>query len=210
MARIAIISANKELARFFELELTTFGHTCDIYRSFLSVTREIHDLLLVDVDTVKASEVYSFDGEIVYITQSTSSVNSKERRVMEWPASIESIHSLVADKSSTESKNTPDTSFSTGAYKTAYVIDRKEHTVAMGNRYVKLSKTEFALLELLCGADGELVPREQIMRLLGADSGNASDVYICNIRKKLESEDGGRIIFSVRGKGYRTILRLVN
>ena len=57
-------------------------------------------------------------------------------------------------------------------------------------------------------ANGEIISRERIMGLLGADDGNISDVYICHLRKKLDEKLGRKLIITERGKGYRTNLRL--
>ena len=69
----------------------------------------------------------------------------------------------------------------------------------------QLSDHEIKLLGRLCESSGESVSREELNRLLGADSGNIADVYICRLRRKLESGDGKRVIFTVRSAGYKII-----
>ena len=79
----------------------------------------------------------------------------------------------------------------------------------MGNKHIRLTKSEFNILEALCGANGQTVPREKIMEILGAENGNISDVYVCRLRQKLEVSEGKRLIFTERGKGYRTTLKML-
>ena len=70
-------------------------------------------------------------------------------------------------------------------------------------RNISLSDYEMRLLVRLCRNNDEAVSREELNLLLGAESGNIADVYICRLRKKLEEGDGKRVIFTVRSKGYR-------
>ncbi len=210
MPRIAIISTNKELARFFELELSMLGYTCEIFRTLSSMPSETYDFAFVDADTEKLSELHSVDCEFAIITKDTVSISDDDAKVLSWPIPIEQISEACMEIVQ-KNKNAPTPAFGGGKdiLGTLYVIDRARYTVAMGNRYIKLSKNEFNVLELLCKSSGETVARERISELLGAEEGNISDVYICNIRKKLESDGAQRVIFTVRGRGYRTTLRIV-
>ena len=76
------------------------------------------------------------------------------------------------------------------------------------NCYLKLTPCEFLVLETLCDARGQIVPREKLAALLGADSGNLVDVYVCHLRRKLERPLNKKLIFSKRGLGYITTLRM--
>jgi two-component system OmpR family response regulator len=67
---------------------------------------------------------------------------------------------------------------------------------------VALTAREWALLELLARRPGSVVPREHIEETVGptAESGgNALEVYISRIRRKL----GHEVIETLRGIGYR-------
>lgn len=78
--------------------------------------------------------------------------------------------------------------------------------VMRGERHISLTRTEFALLELLMLNPRKVMSRNSILEeVWGYDfptSGNALEVYIGYLRRKTESEGEGRLIHTVRGVGY--------
>ncbi|UFS99026.1 response regulator transcription factor [Nocardia huaxiensis] len=84
------------------------------------------------------------------------------------------------------------------------VMDTAAHTVRRGGREIELSRTEFALLEVLLRNAGQSLPRETLIdRVWGRQSSNALEVYIRYLRRKIESEGEPPLIHTVRGVGYR-------
>jgi len=69
-----------------------------------------------------------------------------------------------------------------------------------------LTRTEFALLQLLMENPRKVLSRSKILEeVWGYDfptSGNALEVYIGYLRKKTEGEGDTRLIHTVRGVGY--------
>jgi two-component system response regulator MprA len=90
------------------------------------------------------------------------------------------------------------------------VMDPAAHTVRRGDRPVDLTRTEFALLELLMRNAGRPLPRETIMdRVWGWESeptSNSLEVFVGYLRRKTEAHGEPRLIHTVRGVGY--VLRL--
>jgi two-component system response regulator MprA len=86
------------------------------------------------------------------------------------------------------------------------VMDTGGHEVRRGSRPVKLTKTEFSLLELLLEHARQVLPRSVILeRVWGYDFGrssNALEVYVGYLRRKLEEGGEPRVIHTVRGVGY--------
>lgn len=78
--------------------------------------------------------------------------------------------------------------------------------VRRGERKISLTRTEFALLELLMRHPRKVLSRNNILEeVWGYDfptSGNALEVYIGYLRKKTELEEESRLIHTVRGVGY--------
>jgi two-component system response regulator MprA len=78
--------------------------------------------------------------------------------------------------------------------------------VHRGGRAVDLTRTEFALLELLLRNAGRPLPRDVIMdRVWGWESeptSNSLEVFIGYLRRKTEAADEARLIHTVRGVGY--------
>lgn len=79
--------------------------------------------------------------------------------------------------------------------------------VKRGERELVLTKTEFDLLELLMQRPNTVVTREQIYEAIwGYDfetSSKSLDVYIGYLRRKTEDNGESRIVYTVRGVGYR-------
>lgn len=86
-------------------------------------------------------------------------------------------------------------------------MDTAAHRVRRGDRVVDLSRTEFALLEVLLRNAEQVLPRETITeRVWGRDFGPASNslqVYVRYLRHKLEAAGEPRLVHTVRGIGYR-------
>lgn len=83
-------------------------------------------------------------------------------------------------------------------------VDTRE--VSRGGRAISLTRTEFALLQLLMENPRKVLSRSKILEeVWGYDfptSGNALEVYIGYLRKKTEGEGDARLIHTVRGVGY--------
>ena len=78
--------------------------------------------------------------------------------------------------------------------------------VVRGNRTISLTRTEFALVQLLMTNPRRVLSRSTILEeVWGYDfptSGNALEVYIGYLRRKTEQEGEPRLIHTVRGVGY--------
>ncbi|HEY0636365.1 MAG TPA: response regulator transcription factor [Pseudonocardiaceae bacterium] len=85
-------------------------------------------------------------------------------------------------------------------------LDPVTRDVHRGPRPISLTRTEFALLELLLRHPRQVLTRGRILEdVWGYDfptSGNALEVYVGYLRRKTESEDEPRLIHTVRGVGY--------
>jgi two-component system, OmpR family, response regulator MprA len=85
-------------------------------------------------------------------------------------------------------------------------LDPRLHEVRRGQRRLELTKTEYALLELLLRNPRQVLTRELIMdRVWQYDFGptsNPLEVYISYLRRKTEAGGEERVIHTVRGIGY--------
>ena len=85
-------------------------------------------------------------------------------------------------------------------------LDPETREVFRGERRISLTRTEFALLELLMSNPRRVLSRTAILEdVWGYDfptSGNALEVYIGYLRRKTEAEGEPRLIHTVRGVGY--------
>ena len=88
------------------------------------------------------------------------------------------------------------------------ILDRSRREVTFGNEPVRLTFSEFELLDALMTDPGRLLNRQELLRAIWGDSAyrdpRAIDVHIRHLREKLEPEpDKPKYILTVRGAGYR-------
>jgi DNA-binding response OmpR family regulator len=88
------------------------------------------------------------------------------------------------------------------------MLDRGQREVTMDGSPVRLTFSEFELLDALMTDPGRLLNRQELLRAIWGDSAfrdpRAIDVHIRHLREKLEPEpDKPRHILTVRGAGYR-------
>jgi two-component system response regulator MprA len=85
-------------------------------------------------------------------------------------------------------------------------LDPRTRQVMRGERPVELTRTEFALLELLMRNVGTVLTRGAISdRVWGFDDSSGSntlDVYVGYLRRKTEAGGEARLIHTVRGVGF--------
>lgn len=85
-------------------------------------------------------------------------------------------------------------------------LDRLEHTARRGEQAVTLTNKEFALLEHLMLNRGHCVSRIELLdtvwKMDPTQTTNIVDVYVNYLRRKLNDPSPGKLIRTVRGRGY--------
>jgi two-component system response regulator MprA len=85
-------------------------------------------------------------------------------------------------------------------------LDLASRDVRRGERSVRLTRTEFALLELLMRNPRRVLSREYILEeVWGFDfptTANSLEVYVGYLRRKTEEDGEIRLVHTVRGVGY--------
>jgi two-component system, OmpR family, response regulator MprA len=85
-------------------------------------------------------------------------------------------------------------------------IDPGTREVHRGNRLIRLTRTEYSLLELFILHPRQVLSRDRILEeVWGYDfptTANSLEVYIGYLRRKTESEGEPRLIHTMRGVGY--------
>lgn len=77
--------------------------------------------------------------------------------------------------------------------------------VTRGSRSLTLTRTEFAVLELLMRAAGRVVPRESLIDSVWTGheiESNTLDAFIRLLRSKVEAQGESKLIHTIRGVGY--------
>jgi DNA-binding response OmpR family regulator len=80
------------------------------------------------------------------------------------------------------------------------------HEVLRGERSVELTQREFELLEYLMRNERIVISRQRLLdEVWGYDpfsTTNTIEVFVSNLRRKLESEGEPRLLHTIRGAGY--------
>lgn len=86
------------------------------------------------------------------------------------------------------------------------IVKPAEHVALVDKHALSLTAKEFAVLEYLAQHSGQIVTRTMLMEhVWGSDLdvfSNVIDVYIRNLRRKLEKHTKYQLIKTVRGRGY--------
>jgi DNA-binding response OmpR family regulator len=80
------------------------------------------------------------------------------------------------------------------------------HEVSRGEREIELTQREFELLEYLMRNERIVVPRQRLLEeVWGYDpfaTTNTIEVFVSNLRRKLEADGEPRLLHTIRGAGY--------
>lgn len=86
-------------------------------------------------------------------------------------------------------------------------LDPTTHTVNRGEKVIDLPAKEFAVLECLMRSAGRYLSRTQIAEHVWSydtyNQSNVVDVYIRNLRRKIDDDFETKLLHTMRGVGYR-------
>lgn len=195
MVDIAVLAADESLRTLITLELTRLGYTVR------SEGAKSCALLIVDADSPECLAA----ARAVRRKKTLSVTRDSERTgqdVLLRPILMSELRASVAALLDRDERRGAE-EIQVKPKKSRLTLDHEAKVVKMGEREIKLSDNELEVFSLLCKNRGEAVSREAILETLGG-SGNEADVYICLLRRKLET-GGKKVILTVRGQGYKLI-----
>ena len=86
-------------------------------------------------------------------------------------------------------------------------LDTDTHLVTAGDREVKLTRTEYAILKLLMQNPTQVLSKSQLLDRISFDTPDCTEsslkIHISNLRKKLREADGEEYIEAVWGIGFK-------
>ena len=199
--KVAIISGNKILARFFELEAHSIGLEAHVTEKDPQ-SGENTIVTVIDIDTLK--RIPSFDESRTVIVSEKGCFPDfcKNAICLTWPVSVERVRKIYEDAKFGERKDKHDNADRTDD-NIVYFYRNEKNTVRYKANQIFLSESEAKILLALCESSPNPISRETLGELLESGQGNIVDVYICKLRKKLEEPFSKKLIFTVRNKGYK-------
>jgi len=219
---ILVVDDDKDIVKTIKGNLELDGY--EVFSAYdgrtgLHITRTIRpdliilDLNLPDIDGIKACEIIrrEFDFPIIMLTARDGISDKvlglecgaddyivKPFNFLELSARIKSIFKRVEKSLVKEQYKFKDLS-----------INFKSWSVSVREKIIKLTKTEFELLELFVSYPDEALSREFIQQQIWRDSqlyhtSRAVDVHVQRLRKKIEPEiEKPEYIVTVAGVGYK-------
>ena len=86
-------------------------------------------------------------------------------------------------------------------------LDTDTHLVTAGDREVKLTRTEYAILKLLMQNPTQVLSKSQLLDRISFDTPDCTEsslkIHVSNLRKKLREADGEEYIEAVWGIGFK-------
>lgn len=209
LERIALITENDQLARFFEIEMELLSYVSSRFHTISELVDD-YDCIIIDNDTV-FDAIGAHSCPIVNVSVYFDAADALQQpRLLPWPTRINDIRRALQSIERETVNEDPIQKSRRFNNDTVYITDPNTNSIMIENMRAKLTPNEMAVLSALCLAEGEVVARDDILRIIGANDGNIVDVYICRLRKKLEEPLKRKLIFSVRGSGYKTVLSIKN
>ena len=194
MNDIAILSRDARFGRMLELELGEIGYAVICNPRGGSVR-----LWLADLDTVMLSPNHP---ERVYLgfTRDPDALAEDQRalclQILPRPFDVQSLCDAVTALLSPDRVPLP-------APIAQPRLQRTPLGFELDGEPLALTASEEQILDALYARRGETVSRAELCALLGNETNEKlADVYICLLRRKLETGGHPRLIFTVRGVGY--------
>ena len=195
--QILILSADAVFSRMLtiELEMQRFSVICRTAAEDIFA-----DVLLMDLDTALPPSPSHYRHMIGFTRRSAAAGDEAGRRcslVLRRPFEMRllcrEVSALLGERSEEPLRDVT----------VDFAIDGSHVRLSDGTRRA-ISPQEAEVLSLLLERRGETVSREEISARIGESSANKVDVYVCYLRKKLETPER-RVIATVRGRGYRLL-----
>ncbi|GAA4641509.1 response regulator transcription factor [Gordonia humi] len=220
--RILVVDDDRAVRESLRRSLTFNGYTVDTAGDGLEALEKViadrPDLLLLDVmmprlDGLEVCRRLRSAGDDLPILVLTARDSVSERvsgldagadDYLPKPFALEELlarlRSLLRRTARDEDEGSEAVSFSD------LTLDPATREVTRGERQISLTRTEFALMEMLMANPKRVLTRSRILEeVWGYDfptSGNALEVYIGYLRRKTEADGEPRLIHTVRGVGY--------
>lgn len=203
-AKICVVSENQDVANFFALEALACDCSVMVQRKPPEETVSF-DLIILDS---RAGYCFSEEKNCRVITvlfgeqRNLLKKAEGERVLWHWPVSVQEVREayqsvLYRDHTEINEKRSP---AETG--ETIFLFSDASYRILYRNQVIHLTENEWRILIRLGEEKGNPIDRKSFSSIVDIEGGNALDVHICHLRKKLEDPFGKKLIFTVRNRGY--------
>ena len=223
MTRVLVVDDEPLLLRALRITLKARGYEVDVApdgKSALEAAAHKHpdlivlDLGLPDLDGIEVIEGLRpwFTGPIIVLSarqESDDKVLALDAGADDYVTKPFGMDEVLARLRAALRRAAPAVGDAVSVVRTdAFSVDLAAKKVTVGERDVRLTPTEWGMLEVLVRNPGRLVARKQLLREVWGpaygDEGNYLRVYIAQLRRKLEPDPSHpRYLITEPGMGYR-------
>lgn len=197
--RLIIYSSDAIFSRMLEVEFSMQG---------LSVLVSDHpggdlfsSIALLDLDSAQPPLPDSYD-RMIGFTRGQSMADEDTRRacsmILRRPFEMQLLRREILEKSDFKE-------LSDGRREPKIFLHQDGHAIRVNGREVRLTPKEFLVAEYLFNHRTAVVSRRELTEVIGESETNKTDVYVCLLRKKLDTVCSMKVIETVRGQGYRMV-----
>lgn len=220
MARILVVDDDRKTVATIALYLRNSGHTVFVaYSGGEAVERFraqpidliILDLMLPGIDGIDVSRLVRLDNDVPVVMLTARTFESD--RLAGFAAGADdyvtkpfSPRELVARVDAIlrrSAPRTPDGALSIGSVS----IDVASHEVTVNDQPVRLTRSEFRVLETLARHPGQVFQRGELVRRVFGETyaglDRSIDTHVSNLRQKLQAEGASDLIDTIHGVGYK-------
>jgi two-component system KDP operon response regulator KdpE len=224
MSRVVVVDDDRPLARALAINLRAHGYQVTIAHDGRTALAEIAstrpavvvlDLGLPDLDGLEVLTDIRCSSAVPVIVLSARSSSAEKVEALDAGADDYvtkpfAVNELLARIRASVRRGTPGPTAATDPAVTTpdFTIDLGAHRVHRNGKTVRLTPTEWSLLEMLVRQSGNLVTQKQILTdIWGPDSVEHTHylrVYLAQLRRKLEPDPAHpRYLITEPGLGYR-------
>ena len=196
--QIVIYSADVVFARMLELEFLARDKTVLVTEQYQDGLYS--DVALLDLDSASAPPADRY-GRMIGFTRRGALADDDTRRlcsmILHRPFEMrllrrEILGELPAARSAMESLQK----------QIKLSVNAEQSILLFDGQKIRLTPRELLVVQCLLSHRGNAVSRELLATVIGESSANKTDVYVCYLRRKLESVSQQKIIITVRNRGY--------
>ena len=204
--QVAILSTDSVFARMLEIEFKILNLSVLVADGLNS--RDHSQVVLLDLDSTAPPPAGCYRQMIGFTRDSALLTVDSHRQcsmILHRPFEVRLLRrevlSCLSQDSATPISYLPKAEIK-GAREVLLDTEKKTFTSDMGQE-ISLTPVECKLMACLLENRGSTVSKEELAALIGESSANKTEVYICYLRRKTNTQGGMRLIRTVRGKGYR-------
>ena len=223
MTGVMVVDDDRPLARSLAINLRAHGYQVTLAHDGQSALTEITrtrpdvvvlDLGLPDLDGIEVLTGIRCSSTVPVIVLSARSTSAQKVEALDAGADDYvtkpfGIDELLARIRASVRRGTPTPADELDAVTTAdFTVDFIAHQVRKGGAVVRLTPTEWSLLDILVRHSGKLVPQKQLLTEIWGPGNEQQThylrVYLAQLRRKLEPDPAHpRYLITEPGVGYR-------